>query len=589
MLLDYMRKNTKRFLYAIVPLIVVSFVFWGTQSDFTGPAEQTLVEIGDTKVSEREFLDYYRMVRQSALQNFGGNISPEIEEMLNLKQQAIDSLIQRTLLEQEMDRLDIVVSNKEAMDAIKRYPDFQTDGKFDPSKWNEAIANPAINWAFFVEQEKQSLRSQKIVEMIQSSARVTDEEVKEKYRQDSEKAKIEFVDLKPAEFMEGTEVSDDEVTAFYEENKEDYAVPGKIVLSYVEIMKEPSQADYDDAEEHCRGILERVQAGDDFAELAGYYSDDVATRENGGDRGFLESRRLEKEYADVAFSMAPGDLSDIVKTKLGFHIIKLDDTKGEGDEKKVRTRHILVKAEPSDYTLTSLGETAVKVAVAAAGSTLEKAAGDNGLTISTTPEFSENTSFIPGLGLVKEAAEILPGLNEGKSSDMIEAEKAYYVIQVDKRIPERIPELSAIEETIKAAAKADKALTLAKTKAEEIVSEINNNGTSIGDIDGIPDLQEAEFSRRGYAPGLPFAGGLANAVFSLSEGKAADPLVSGGSVYVVVLKEKIEADPDDFEEQKDQIRERILSERERQVVEDYLENLRENAGVMINEELFDSA
>jgi hypothetical protein len=55
------------------------------------------------------------------------------------------------------------------------------------------------------------------------------------------------------------------------------------------------------------------------------------------------------------------------------------------------------------------------------------------------------------------------------------------------------------------------------------------------------------------------------------------------------LKEKIEADPDDFEEQKDQIRERILSERERQVVEDYLENLRENAGVMINEELFDSA
>ena len=589
MLLDYMRKNTKRFLYLLVPPIIIAFVLWGTASDFGGPPEQALVEIGKTKITQREFLDHYQLVRQTAVENFGGNLTPEIEEMLNLKQQAIDDLIQKTLLEQEMARLNIVVSNTEVQDAIKRYPEFQTDGKFDPAKWNAMIANPNINWALVTEREKQSLKTRKIVDMIQSAARVTEEEVKDKYKQDNEKVEIEFVSLKASELTDDAEVSDEEISAFYEENKEDFAVPAKVVLSYVEIKKEPSQADYDDAEKHCRGILERIKAGDDFAELAEYYSDDADTRANGGDRGFLQERRLEKEYTEVASSMEPGQVSDVVQTELGFHIIKFEDTKGEGEEKRLRTRHILVKAEPSDFTLTSLGETAVKLAVAAIGSTLEKAAEDNGLSVSTTPEFSENSSVIPGIGLVSEIAEILPGLREGKASDMIETEKAYYVIQVSKRIPERIYELSEIEERIKAAATAQKALTLVKTKAEEIVAEINDNGTSLADIDGVSEPQQAEFTRRGYAPEVPLVGGSANAIFDLPEGKAANPFVSGGSVYVIVLKSKIEADPEGYEEQKDQIRGGILSERKRQVIEDYFKNLRENAGVKIDEELFESA
>ena len=163
MLLDYMRKNTKRFLYLLVPPIIIAFVLWGTASDFGGPPEQALVEIGKTKITQREFLDHYQLVRQTAVENFGGNLTPEIEEMLNLKQQAIDDLIQKTLLEQEMARLNIVVSNTEVQDAIKRYPEFQTDGKFDPAKWNAMIANPNINWALVTEREKQSLKTRKIV------------------------------------------------------------------------------------------------------------------------------------------------------------------------------------------------------------------------------------------------------------------------------------------------------------------------------------------------------------------------------------------------------------------------------------------
>jgi len=145
MLLDYMRKNTKRFLYVTVPLIVVSFVLWGTIPNPGTRSEQTLMEIGGREVSYQEFLDYYRNLREVTRANFGGTISPEIEKMLNLKQQALERLIQEIVLEQEVGRLGIVVSDEEVQDSLKRAPLFQTGGKFDPAKWNSAISNPRNN------------------------------------------------------------------------------------------------------------------------------------------------------------------------------------------------------------------------------------------------------------------------------------------------------------------------------------------------------------------------------------------------------------------------------------------------------------
>jgi hypothetical protein len=141
---------------------------------------------------------------------------------------------------------------------------------------------------------------------------------------------------------------------------------------------------------------------------------------------------------------------------------------------------------------------------------------------------------------------------------------------------------------VEAAARADRALTLAKARAEEIMAEVNENGTALADIDGAPEPQRTEpFTRGGAAPELPYVGGMRSAIFDLSEGAAGGPFVSGDSVSVVVSKGKSEADPKEYEEQKDSIREEILSQRQRQIFSDYFENLRENAGVVIDEDMFE--
>lgn len=595
MLLEYMRKNTKRFLYAIVPLIVVSFVLWGTVSDpGDRRPEETMIEIGEDKVSNQEFLNRYYGLRQRMQENFGGELTPEIEEMLNLKQQALDDLIRENLLGREVERLKLVASDREVQDSLKRYPEFQTDGRFDATKWNVAIGNPGIPWGTVMEQERRSLNMQKLMNLIQSAARVTEEEVRDEFRRQNEKVAIEFASLRTSEFGGDEEMSDEEIASFYDEHKEEYAVPAKVKLSYVKIEKVPSQLDHEDALEHCNGILERVRAGDDFAELAEYYSDDAATKAKGGDLGFFRKGRMArqygKEFEDTAFSLAPGQISDVIKAKSGYHIIKVEETRGDGEEKEVSVQHVLVKAEPSEDTLIDLKEKTMLLARDAETSTLKESAEANGLTLLTTPAFSENSSVVPGIGLVSEITEILPGLREGKSSDVIEGDKAFYLIEVAERMPERIRELSEVEARVKAAAGAEKALGLAKTRVEEIVAEINENGVALADVEGIPEPQQTEpFTRRGYAPELPPVGGLTNAVFELADGEAAGPFVAGGFVYVVVSKGMTEADPEEYETQKDSIKERILSQRGQQIFSDYYENLRDSAGVRIDEDLLEDA
>jgi peptidyl-prolyl cis-trans isomerase D len=589
MILDFIRRKTKTFLYILVPPIIIAFVAWGTMGPGDQAPERTLIEIGKDKISYDQFLTHYYNLRQRARDNFGENMTPEIEKMLNLKQQALDSMIREALLGREIERLKLAASDEEALDSLKRYPEFQTDGKFDAAKWNAAIGNPNIPWGSVAEQAKQSIKMQKLVAMVQSAARVTEDEVGEEFKRRNEKVEVEFITLRAGEIGKDIALSDEEVAAFYEEHKEEYAVPAKVKLSYVEIVKEPSRSDHEEAEEHCIGILERVKAGDDFAELAEYYSDDDATRAKGGDLGFFKKGRMTPEFEEVAFSLQPGQISDVVKTKFGYHIIKVEETKGAGEDKEVHALHILVKVEPTEDTLIDLKEKAVLLAIDATDSTLKDAAEANEMALSTTPAFSENNSFIPGIGLVSEISETLPGLREGKASDVIEGENAFYLVEVVERIPERIQELSEVEETVEAAARADRALTLAKARAEEIVAEINENGTALADVDGAPEPQQTEpFTRAGAAPGLPYVAGMRNAIFDLSEGAADGPFVSGDSVCVVVSKGKTEADPEEYEEQKDSIREEILSQRQRQIFSDYFDNLRENAGVVINENLFES-
>ncbi|UCD58373.1 MAG: SurA N-terminal domain-containing protein [Candidatus Hydrogenedentota bacterium] len=586
MLLDFMRRNTRNFLIATIVLIVPAFVLWGSFPTLGKRGRQTLLKVGDQKVSLEEFTTYYHNLREITRANLGKNYTPELEKMLDLKQQALDRIIREILLGREVARLNLVVSDEEVQDSLKRNPVFYTDDKFDPSKWNASLNNPRINWTGLIEQERESLRLQKLVNMIGSGARVTEGEIRGEYQRQHEKVRVEFVALKASELTGEVEVSSDDLTSYYEEHKQEYAEPARLKLAYVELKKEPNQMDYDDMRHVAQNILERARAGDDFVQLAERYSDDTATAAKGGDLGFLTRRRMPREFAEPAFSLNPGEISKEIQSPKGYHIIKVEETRGEADDKEVRARLIFLKVEPSEDTLLFLEEQAARLAVGARVSSLERAASEMELGLKTTPEFAETSPVIPTAGYAPEISEILPALGEGEISNVIETRTAFYVVHVTKRTPERIPELQEVEDRVRSAFKMDRALTLARTKAEEILKEVNDNGLPLADIAHAPTVQEAEpFTRRGRPPELPFLQGLVSSVFELPEGNAAGPLMSKDAAYVVQLKEKIPADPSGYDEQRESIKDRLVTERREQAFQDYYENLRKRVGVKINREL----
>ncbi len=586
MLLDFMRRNTRNFLIAIIVLVVPAFILWGAFPTMGSKEKRTLIKVGDQKVSLEQFVAYFHNLRETARANFGSNYTPELEKLLNLKQQALDRMVRDIVLRQQVDRLGIVVSDEEVQDTLKKNPVFYTDGKFDPAKWNASLNNPRINWPQLVEQERENLKIQRLADMVSSEARVTEDEIRNEYRRQHEKVRVEFIALKAADLIDKVKITQDDLASYYEQNKKRYAEPARVKLSYVELKKEPSPLDYADVKRFAESVLERARAGDDFAELAEKYSDDDATASKGGDLGFFPRGRMVKAFEDAAFSMKPGEISDVIQTPFGYHIIKVEETRGEGKNKEVRARHILIKVEPSDDTLLSLEEKAARLALDAQNSSLEQAASALKLNVSTTPEFVENSAAIPNIGPVPEITEILPGLGEGAVSDVIETKNAFYVVQLTKRIPERIPELSEVEQEVRAAVTTEKALEMAKTRAEEIVRDVNDKGLSLDDIPGAPKAEEAApFTRRGRPPELPPLRGLVETVFELTKGKAAGPFMSASAAYVVQLKEKIEPDPAGYEDQRDAIKNRMLMERRQQVFEDYYDSLRRKVEVKIDRDL----
>jgi peptidyl-prolyl cis-trans isomerase D len=585
MLMDFMRRNTKNFLIIITILIVPAFVLWGSFPSLGNKGSDTLLVVGNEKISLENFEQYYGQLREMARMNMGDNFSPELEKMLNLKQQALDGITREILLKKEADRLKIVVSDQEIQDSLKQNPAFYTDGEFDATKWNAAIKDPRINWPAFIEEERQNLRNQKLMEVVYAGARVTEDEVKEEYRRQNEKVRIAYVNWRAADLLAEVELTEEEILSYYENHKSEYKTTAQVKLDYVEMKKEPSEMDFADIEAYAKGKLEAAKGGADFAGLAQAYSDDPATKTQGGDLGFIKrGAPLSRDIEETAFSLKPGEISDVVRADDGFHIIKVEETRGSGAAKEVRVSDIFFKVSASDDTLLSLQERATSISFEAAQSSLKDAASKMQVDVKTTPLFEENSRVIPLIGPVREISEILPGLEQGKTSSVIETPTAFYVAQVVERQPERIPELAEVKEKVSTAAKTEKALELAKKKAQELVQKVNEKQADLVELD--PKAQEAlPFTRRGYPPELPRVEGLVEAVFALEKGKSAGPFADSKRASVVQLKDKSEPDPADYELQKENIEQRILAQRKQELFQEYYEHLKERVGVEINQEL----
>jgi peptidyl-prolyl cis-trans isomerase D len=196
----------------------------------------------------------------------------------------------------------------------------------------------------FVEQQRREIIAERMRQIIASSVRISSGEVRQAYNRENDTAQIDYARLIPSyfsdkldptveELQQWAETHKDELAQYYETNKFRYTNLEKMVgarLIQIKVAAEASEAEKKAAKTSIERLLKRAKAGTDFVQLAKKYSQDEKSAEKGGDLGFVKRGQMDSELDEAAFALAPGEMSDVVETKDGFHIIKLEAIR-EGD------------------------------------------------------------------------------------------------------------------------------------------------------------------------------------------------------------------------------------------------------------------
>ncbi len=231
-------------------------------------------------------------------------------------------------------------------------------------------------------------------------------------------------------------ISRKEVEEFYQTHRDSLPrVEPSVDISHILMQVTPSEESVQKAYQKILEIKKKLDEGADFAELARKYSEDPGTAANGGDLGFVSRGTLVKEFEEAAFALKPGEISDIVQTQFGFHIIQLLERQGE----RIHVRHILIQLQPTpedeQRVINKLKE--IRQEILDGKATFEEMA----LKYSDDPNVQKDHghlgTFQEGGFQIKEFEEAVKNLKEGEISEPFRTDFGYHIIRLNKRIQAR--------------------------------------------------------------------------------------------------------------------------------------------------------
>jgi len=284
------------------------------------PPSKVVIEVNNTKITYAQYkmaFDYHL----NLYKNKYGKFLKEWEDAL--KKVVIDGLIRETLILQEAEKI-IKVTDEEIKQRIKDTEFRDAKGNFDKEKYHMALANPNINWDKIYKKHRMYLLKTKLEKKIESGVSVSEQEIRKEFCEKNEKIRIKYVLIKPEEnkVSVGT-ITDLEIEDYYQKHIKEYQEPEQVRARHILIKPD---SDKKAAKAKIEGILKEIKAGKNFEELAKKYSA-CPSKTQGGDLGFFSRGRMVKPFEDAAFNLKLGEISDIVETQFGFHIIKLEERK----------------------------------------------------------------------------------------------------------------------------------------------------------------------------------------------------------------------------------------------------------------------
>jgi parvulin-like peptidyl-prolyl isomerase len=584
-----MLKKMRGMARPIIWVVVIVFIA-GMGTMGIGKIFQAKPYVGVIAGKKIRYEEYYKML-QNSYSNYVQNsedkeVNGETERQLN--DQTWDQLVQKIIYDNAIKKYGIKVSAKEVanrmlnkpLDMIKQHESFQTDGKFDIEKYHSALQNPNIDWSWLENYYYQIAPYEKLMNIIQSSAIVSDVEVKKDYLEKNTKVKADVIVFSP-DMVDSVEVSEMEVKNYYQAHKEDFKKEPQRKLKYVKIPLTPSPADIKAVKDRTNEIYQMVMDGEDFAELAKEYSD-CPSASKGGDLGFFGKGRMDLTFEKQAFSMKKGEVSKPFKTRFGWHIVKLNDIRYTDGDKEVHASHILIKEEPGAETIRNLEKVASDFYERCANDSFQVAAKDIAYEIQETSEFNKDSRYLPGIGRAKTLIDFAFSHKLGSVSEPYQSESGdYFIATISYKVGKHYEDLYQVKDRISSEIEVNKKMELLAIKADSIAVDIYpNNFYKIAKRKNLKIVSTNLITKSSYIKDIGREERLNQAILDLKvESKISDLIKGKGGYYLAKLVEFQPADMKEFEKEKQELKSKMLTQKENQVYNGWYNKAKEDANI----------
>jgi peptidyl-prolyl cis-trans isomerase D len=531
-------------------------------------------------------------MEQQATQQTGRSIT--LDERSRLSDEAFEQLVGDALLRQEYRRRGIRVTDEEIAEAARyapppqlaQSPELQTDGRFDPEKYQRFLASPAARQEGLLLQLESYYRDQipreKLFEQVAADVYVSDERLWNIWRDTRDTAQITYVAFRPSLIGDNeVTVAESDIKDYYDKNKKDFEKPARAVVSVLAIPRAVSAADSAAVRNHILALRDSIIKGAKFEDIAKAESSDSASASQGGFLGRGVRGRFVPEFENVAFSLKPGELSQPVLTQFGYHLIKVDEHKGD----TIAVRHILLPITQSDSAATATDRRADELSRIAASSdkpgVLDEASKQLGIPIKRAAVQDNEALTIDGKFIPSVGPWAFQGAKVGETSELFDAEDGYYLGRLDSLRKGGIPSLDEAKPEIRAILAMQKKLDKLMPRAQQFAAQAAK--TSLEDAAkgaGMQVQQSKPFTRVGGAEGIGRLNEAIGAAFSLPIGAVSAPIRVYDGIFVERVDQRVLKDKAEFEKQKAAQREIVTQQLRQQRVRDFLQNLRDNAKIV---------
>lgn len=621
-MLDSIHKKSRSWgVKFILAMIVVVFVFWGVGGLDSG-SKNVLAMVDGKPISAQDFMRKYQQ-EADRLRASNPGITNEMLDQMNFRQQILHSMVVEALVEQELKRLEISVSPAELKKAIISMPQFlDDDGVFSSEKYTSLLAAQGYAPGSFEALLQRDLLRRKLADILAAAVTVSDSEAREYFDYAAEKRTMDYVFFEEDKYLDGVKPDEETLKKWYDSHKDTFKKPREIDIEYVQITPAALRDQYQPTEEqlkeyydrnaqtlfhseelvHARHILIQapkgsdpeevkkaedtikkiaadLKAGGDFSKLAAEYSQDPGSAANGGDLGWFGRNRMVKPFDEIAFSLKPGEISDVFRTDYGFHIVKVEEHQEERvrpfEEVKIEAASRYAEEEAS-HALQSILDAVLDEILS--GKTLEDSAKSQKLTVQKGDALTRENAALR-LSLRPEDVDALFLAPAGVTLDRpFSVPGGYMLATVKSERPEYIESFETVHDTVLSSVRHETAAKLAREAADALAAKIKENQNTV--VSGVKTTEP--FGRNGQIPGLGQLTEVADVIFAAKDKKWAEGVfkVPGGAL-IIRLNEVREPSDAEWAPVADMVKQSVAQSKEEQAYRNFVQSLWEKAKVEV--------